>query len=186
MIINLKGSNNRVLIELLSMRGIKFDENAPISIIERGSAIPEKGISLVFDPSNLDELIEFIDALQNLSNNTGRESGVANDVITGKHDENYEILKVETIAFFKSDGNYVFCLKDDEKFLINKKLYELESYLSEKGFVRISKSYLVNILWIKEICPWFGGRLLLKIRESNDEIEVSKKYVKSFKNFLGL
>jgi len=58
--------------------------------------------------------------------------------------------------------------------------------ISRNNFIRVNKSYIVNILMVKEIIPWFGGRLLLKFSGSEEKIEVSRNYVKDFKQFLGM
>jgi len=104
----------------------------------------------------------------------------------GKKDNAFEVLKPDTICFFISDGNYVYGQTENRKYEINKKLYELENNLAQKGFVRVNKSHIVNILKVKEIAPWFGGRLLLTFKGITDEIQVSRHYINHFKEFLGL
>ena len=69
---------------------------------------------------------------------------------------------------------------------MKEKLYELEGKLPRSQFIRVSKSYIVNIGNVKEIIPWFGGRLILRFTSGNKEVEVSRSQVKSFKEFLGM
>ena len=106
--------------------------------------------------------------------------------IVGKIDEKYEIIPFEKILFFEGDGNSVVCRTAENRYKIKEKLYELDEKLDKKMFVRISKSYIVNILKVGEIIPWFSGRLLLKFPVMKEGIEVSRSYVKEFKEFLGL
>ena len=72
-----------------------------------------------------------------------------------------------------------------KKYRIKDKLYQLEEELAAEGFIRINKSEIVNILHIREIVPWFNGRLLLKL-DNKREVEVSRSYAGNFKDFLGL
>ncbi|MBW1641351.1 MAG: LytTR family transcriptional regulator DNA-binding domain-containing protein [Deltaproteobacteria bacterium] len=180
---NLVCSDNikKVLSEIVSARKIKLDTSAAIHLVEKGSPIPESGVSVLFDPGNLDEFINFLDYLHPSSSKSK-----SLEVLIGKKDNAFEVLKPDIIYFFISDGNYVYGQTENRKYEINKKLYELETILTQKGFVRVNKSYIVNILKINEIVPWFGGRLLLTFKGKTDEIQVSRHYVNHFKEFLGL
>lgn len=181
--VNLIGSSNnkKILIEILKSRQIGIEKTAPVNFVERGNPIPEKGISVVFDPANPNDLIEFLDSL-NQSSKRKKET----EVVTGKREDTFKVLQPDVIYYFFSDGNYVYCQTKDNKFEVKKKLYELGDEFSHKGFVRVSKSHVINILRVKEIIPWFGGRLLLTFKGIKDEIVVSRRYMGAFKKFLGL
>jgi len=99
--------------------------------------------------------------------------------------EAYEIIPLEEINLFEAEGNYTYCLTDGRRLRVKNKIYELEVSLLEQGFIRIGKSLIVNIMQVAEITPWFGSRLLLKLK-SGQEIEVARNYVKGFKEFLEL
>lgn len=68
---------------------------------------------------------------------------------------------------------------------MKKKLYAYEQDLVNHDFFRINKSQLVNLMAVKEIIPWFNGRLVLNMGDKK-ELEVSKNYAKNFKNLLGI
>ncbi len=181
--INLVCNTNtkKVLTELLHAREITVVQDTPVCLVERGAPISDRGISIVFDPLNLDELIDFLD-------NFGNRTPLAKDgdVLVGKKKDGYELLKTDEVIFFEADGNYTYCQTGNSRFEIKKRLYELEESLASRGFIRISKSALVNILKIKEIIPWFGGRLLLKFKEISAEVEVSRNNVQLFKKYLDM
>jgi DNA-binding LytR/AlgR family response regulator len=102
-----------------------------------------------------------------------------------KDDHNLEIIPFKEILYFEGKGNYAYCITVTGKYRIKEKLYELEKKMNNE-FIRVGKSFIVNITNIKEIIPWFGRRLLLKFTDNKSEIEVSKNYVKSFKSHLGI
>jgi DNA-binding LytR/AlgR family response regulator len=94
--------------------------------------------------------------------------------------------------YFEARGNNVFCIaagvdhKLTNEYRIKDKLYELEARLPQNRFLRVSKSYIVNIDNVNEIIPWFGRRLILRFVDGKREIEVSRNYVKNLKEYLGM
>ena len=172
--------NSEVLNKLLSSRGISIVEKSSVIFVPRGSPLPKKGIVVVYDSKNPEELIYFIDSFKTITAKTD------NEIIIGKRKHGYTIIQVEDILYFVAWGNYVFCKTLQERFEVNQKLYEIESNFKAQYFIRINKSYVINLRWVQEIIPWFGGRLLLKIKETQEELEVSRNYVKAFKKSLGI
>ncbi|ATW26623.1 hypothetical protein DCMF_19370 [Candidatus Formimonas warabiya] len=172
---NLKG----ILTELLSARNIMIDDSSDLAIVESGYEIPKDKIAVVFDLHNMAKLVELFDKLSRIY-----EENIS--TIIGRKEDKYEVLSLKKICFFEGRGNYVFCNTGKEEYKVKEKLYELESRLPQNSFIRVGKSFIVNIVNVKEIIPWFGRRLVLKFNDSNMEIEVSKNYIKSFKEFLGM
>lgn len=174
-------SHCRSLQELLKSRGIINDPTGSICILEKGFTMPEVDLVITFEPSKLDALIDFFDQI-----NDGNDGVKEKGFIVAKRSGNFEVLQTEEILYFEADGNFIYCQTLSGRLEIRKKLYTLEKELVEKGFVRVNKSLLLNVLAIREIIPWFGGRLLLKLKSGSKEIEVSRNYVRSFKEFLGM
>jgi len=173
--------NEKVLIEIFKSRKFCLDKSAEISFVERGYSAPESGVTVLFNYFDLNKLLDFLDNFQTPASKEHRL-----DILTGKKDNSFEIIKPDMICFFMSDGNYVYCQTEIQRLEVNKKLYELESSYTNIGFIRINKSHIVNILKVNEIVPWFGGKLLLTFKGITDEIQVSRHYVSNFKEFLGL
>ncbi|HWR06694.1 LytTR family DNA-binding domain-containing protein [Sporomusa sp.] len=178
--INLICSNQlrKLLTETIESRGLSITPNARLSFVEKGFDLPEQGLAVIFDYQSLDDLSDFLGLLNKKPEN------IKNIIIGRRQDsETFEIISYEDIMYFEAEGNYVHCITNKDNFRVKNKLYELESTLCEQGFIRISKSLLVNIMNITEIIPWFGSRLLLKLKNKN-EVEVSRNYVREFKEFL--
>ena len=166
------------VIELMKVYNWKFNPAADLVLVQKGLSVPEKGLAILFSPDDLSSLIKF------LSEVSAENRGTA--VLAGRKHNTFEPVRVEDILFFKADGNYVFCHTGSSVFEIKQKLYEIEKMFFSNNFIRVNKSFIVNILKVKEIIPWFGGRLLLKIPESSERIEVSRNFVKGFKDYLGM
>ncbi len=172
----------KTVLELLRTRGVEIDDNAEVALTQKGFDLPEGKVSIVFQNSALDKLIDFFDNNLIKSENAENKSSV----IVGKANDRYELIFLDKILFFESRGNNTYCNTVTGQYRVKEKLYELEKTLMSKGFIRVAKCHVVNLPNISEIIPWFGGRLLLKLNDTRTEIEVARSYVRSFKDFLGL
>lgn len=93
----------------------------------------------------------------------------------------------KSIVFMESFGNeiHIHLSQEDEPTIIQEKLYALESKYEAYGFIRVNKSQLINIRFIKEIEPWIGQKYILMM--NNDKrIDVNRTYYKKFKQYLKL
>ena len=94
----------------------------------------------------------------------------------------YETLQVNNIICISSEGVYsnVFCV-NSKKVFVRKLLKEWEDTLPEKIFVRIHKSFLVNLKYVKKVEKWFNGSLKLYLDQFNDTLIVSRRYAARLK-----
>lgn len=82
----------------------------------------------------------------------------------------FEVLEMDEILYCQADDNYTQIFSKDKKRLVSKTLKYFEDVLSENGFARIHKSYLVNVNTIVEYRKGKGGSVVL---ENGKEIMVS-------------
>lgn len=179
--VNLICSENirKILEEILENRNINIKQNSKMCIVEKGFDFLDGCIAIYFDMNTLNLLMEFLDEL-------GNKKEHSKDIITGKCKDVYSIITYDKILYFEGMGNEVFCVTRENKYQIREKLYEIEKLLNNKGFIRVSKAAIVNIVKVKKIIPWFNGKLVLKMEGTDEEIHVSRSYAKEFKNFLGI
>jgi two-component system LytT family response regulator len=79
---------------------------------------------------------------------------------------------IPDISHCKGDGNYTtFYLKNNSKIVVSSLLKNYEELLSDKGFIRVHKSFLVPINQIKKFDKTAHTLLL----ENGSVIEVSKR-----------
>lgn len=170
---------NAIVIELLGNRKIELDDTSEFCVIEKGFSLPTGKIGLYFEMSTLSLLMTFLDQIAYKEEENSK-------VITGKHKDGYEIITYDRIHYFEGFGNDVYCVTLEEKYRVKEKLYEIEERLKREGFIRVSKAHIVNIARVSKVVPWFNGKLLLRMEESDQEIDVTRRYVKEFKQFLGI
>ncbi len=91
-------------------------------------------------------------------------------------------INLEDILYFEAIGDHCFCFTMNNKYKVKGyKLKELE-FLKE-GFVRIHKSYIVNVFKIITLTPQINSRIKLRVK-NQDVIYINRSYIKSFKAYL--
>lgn len=96
------------------------------------------------------------------------------------------LLGPETILYFTMDEKKVIVHTKDDTYDSNSSLADLEERLESKGFFRCHKSFLVNMDYIAKIIPWSNATYLIRLKESNAQIPVSRYYTKKLKAMLSL
>lgn len=105
--------------------------------------------------------------------------------ITGENEHGIKHLESRKIHYFMVVDDDVRAFLNNASFIVKHKLYELEALLKDKYFIRVSKYALVNINKIDYIKPAFNSKLLLLMR-NGEEVEVNRRYYKTFKKTLNL
>lgn len=107
------------------------------------------------------------------------------DKVVAFHDREIYILAFdEIIRIFAQDGE-VFVKTSNKTYKVRLTLNELEKRLDNKKFIRISRSEIVNLDYIKRLDLSFIGTIAVEL--SNNEVSyVSRRRLKDFKKVLGL
>lgn len=174
------GTDETVTLIREVLRGMKAEEAeiADLVLVEKGSPAPETGVYLSFDTDHLADLLRFLNTISPARQNP--------PFLIGRKHETFEPLLLADIIFFRACGNTLFAHTAKQAYEMKHRLFEMEKLIACENFVRVNKSNIVNVLKIREIIPWFGGRILLRFTESVERIEVSRNYVKDFKQFLNM
>lgn len=122
-----------------------------------------------------DEISKIVENLQNKDSNT----------LNAFKDEEIYVLNQDEIQTIYAEEGKVFVKTDKSKYLLKKRLYELEEILNHKKFVRISNSEIVNIKKVEKFNFKVTGTIVLHFK--NGEITyVSRRYINKIKEFLEL
>ena len=107
------------------------------------------------------------------------------DKVVAFHDKEIYILAFdEIIRIFAQDGE-IFVKTNNKTYKVRLTLNELEKRLDNKKFIRISRSEIVNLDYIKRLDLSFIGTIAVEL--SNNEVSyVSRRRLKDFKKILGL
>lgn len=169
---------NKDITELMEKLNIVLNDSSHYALIENGMQGMDNLINIFFDPNDI------LEAKERLKE-SGYFASLKLDHLIGKKDEDVHLIPLKDILYFEGINNDTYVYTLDHGFTIKEKLYELEIRLFQQKFIRISKSYIVSIHKIRKIKPTFNGKLLLLL-DNNIKLEVSRHYISSFKNYLGM
>ena len=96
-----------------------------------------------------------------------------------KDSRQYEIA-VSDIYYFESVDGKTFLYTKDQVYETSYRIYELESMLRPRNFLRVSKSMLLNLMKIRSIQSALNGRFAAVLL-SGEEVIISRNYVKGLK-----
>jgi two-component system LytT family response regulator len=102
--------------------------------------------------------------------------------ILSKYGESYLLLKPEEIHYVKADLSEVMIRTVKGFSYYAQKISDLYERLEPFGFVRIHRSYLININEIQEIQTIEQSKLRFSFRNNSDNIESSKDGAKAFRD----
>jgi len=101
--------------------------------------------------------------------------------ILSKNGDNYLLLKPEEIFYVKADLSEVMLRTAKGFSYLSQKISDLERKLSGHNFIKIHRSYLININEIKEIETIEQSKLRFSFKNCSDDIESSKDGAKAFR-----
>lgn len=111
--------------------------------------------------------------------------GHPQDKITAFAGDNVEILAYKDILRFYGLDNKVYLDTMKTTYTTRLRLYQLEDRLPKKQFIKISRSEIVNLDYVKGLDLSFSGTIALELK--NGQVTyVSRRSLKNFKEALGL
>ncbi len=85
----------------------------------------------------------------------------------------FTIVKLEEIVYCEAQRSYtIFRLTNSKTIIISKPLFDYERILADTSFLRIHKSFLINLLHVKEYMRGEGGTVVMS---NGMEIDVSRR-----------
>lgn len=92
------------------------------------------------------------------------------------------VINTDEIIYIGTENRHVFVKTLEEKFIVDTPLYIIEEKLGP-SFVRIHRSFIVNIYYITEIQPWFNGTYTLLFKDGSST-PVSRSHIKRIRKIL--
>ena len=98
-------------------------------------------------------------------------------------DGDEEILEIREIYYFDHIDRKLFAYTKDGVFRIMNTLSSIEESLEDYGFVRVSKSNLINIYKIRQLKPDVNMKVYASF-DNGERICINRSYKKSFNDYL--
>lgn len=118
---------------------------------------------------------------------TSPSKGRAQERITVWHNGRMVVVAYSDILYCQAKHkDQTTVVTAANSFVTGHTLKELAGRLYPSGFLRIHKSFIVNIERVREIVPWFNNTYMLFLDGSREKIPVSRHYIKDFNQAMGI
>jgi len=91
---------------------------------------------------------------------------------------NHILLSLSGVQYFESSGHVITAVSEKEKHQFRDTISNLTDLLENKGFIRVSRSHLVNINYIFHLV---GNQIIIR---QNEKITVGRAYKQSIESAL--
>lgn len=109
-----------------------------------------------------------------------------NDTINLIKDERIIVTSIHDIYYAEAHEKMTFVYTRRDEFVMPMNITEFCSKLPAAHFFRCHRSYCVNLDKIREIEPWFNNTYILRLRDLDFQVPVSRSKVKEFRQLMHL
>lgn len=145
----------------------------------------------ILKPFDEKRIEKTLDKFMNLQKIAKEEMPPTNELTTDNNgrfpiivDDRIVLLAHDDIIYLETSDGKVKIKTVDHEYKVDDTLVSLEKKLHSKKFLRVHRSFIVNIEYIAEIQPWFNSTYNLVMKEQST-VPVSRTYVKDLKNHIG-
>ncbi|MDB5013194.1 MAG: two component transcriptional regulator, LytTR family [Daejeonella sp.] len=92
-------------------------------------------------------------------------------------------ISIDSIIFLESDGNFTKIHTATESKLASTSFKQMQTILDPEIFVRIHKSYIINLEFLEAIEPYFHGDYYIFLK-NGQKLKLSRNYKKSIEHLL--
>ena len=109
-----------------------------------------------------------------------------NDTINLIKDERIIVTPVNDIYYAEAHEKMTFVYTRRESYVMPMNITEFCARLPASQFFRCHRSFCVNLNKIREIEPWFNNTYILRLRDLEFQVPVSRSKVKEFRQIMHL
>ena len=183
--INMPGVNGMQFAEALT----KF-KNLPAVVFVTAysdyapSAFHVNAVDYLMKPVETDRLRQAIEKVNASLGTTAKKS--TSERIPVEKGGKKVLVPVDKIRYVMAKDDYSCLYTDDDHYLSTISLAQLETRLGDETFYRVHRRYIVNLSYVSEVESVPGGTLLLTMRDTGEQIPVSRRRVAPLKKILKL
>jgi DNA-binding LytR/AlgR family response regulator len=100
--------------------------------------------------------------------------------IIASHGDDLELVDIGEVCFFQSDNKYTRVATADRDLFIRKTIKELAATLDPEAFWQVRRSTIVNLAMVASICHGVDGKLVVRLRDRRELLQVSQAYAYRF------
>ena len=108
------------------------------------------------------------------------------DRIASRLGDRLWFLDLHRVTHFYAEDKLTYAVSDGKAYCVDHSIAELEKKLDPKKFVRIHRSTVVSLAWIKEVTSLPGGSLNIRLKDArNTDLMVARDRDREFKTRIG-
>lgn len=141
-----------------------------------------------YQESRIISMLQKLEAAWQQQSGTGGSTVATreNDTINLIKDERIIVTSIHDIYYAEAHEKMTFVYTRRESYVMPMNITEFCSKLPAAHFFRCHRSYCVNLNKIREIEPWFNNTYILRLRDLDFQVPVSRSKVKEFRQLMHL
>ncbi len=146
-------------------------------------AFEKEAIDYIVKPASIDRIKKSIERVRKIKKpESGQLAEKISDIsnmqetisrILIKNGNDVVIVKTDDIIYIKAEDDYIRIFTKDQNYLKNGRLSQLEEKLPSDIFIKVHRSYIINISYLKKIEPYLKDSRIA-ILEGKIKIPISK------------
>lgn len=96
------------------------------------------------------------------------------------------LLDIDDVVFFSARNKSTYAHAYENQYIVDQTLAELEEKLAHESFLRVHRSYLVNLNRVKEIVRGESGFVIVAADRDETPIPVARRQIKQFRERVGI
>jgi two-component system LytT family response regulator len=106
--------------------------------------------------------------------------------IASKLGDKVEFIDLAQVTHFYAKDKLTFAATAAKHYVIDPTIADLESRLDPQQWLRIHRSTLLHVEHVKELHTWFGGRVMVRMKDGKTELQVARDRTAELKAKLGI
>lgn len=124
--------------------------------------------------------------LKQLTDSLGKNKPEYPDRIASRLGDRLWFLDLARVTHFYAQAKLTYAVSEGKAYCVDYGIAELEKKLDPKRFLRIHRSTVVNMDWIKEVASLPGGALNLRLKDGKStDLTVARDRAREFKTRVG-
>jgi two-component system, LytTR family, response regulator len=108
------------------------------------------------------------------------------DRIASRLGDRLWFLNLGRVTHFYAEDKLTYAVSEGKAYCVDYAMSDLEKKLDPKKFLRIHRSTMVNVDWVKEVASLPGGALNVRLKDGNGtDLTVARDRAREFKTWLG-
>jgi two-component system, LytTR family, response regulator len=129
---------------------------------------------------------ELQDALKKIAASLRETKAEYPERVASRLGDRLRFLDLDHVTHFYAEDKLTYAVCEGRAYSVDHAIADLEKKLDPKKFVRIHRSTMVNVAWIKEVASLPGGALNVRLKDGNaTDLTVARDRAREFKERVG-